>query len=366
MTYRGHWIALLAVLLGSFAILGGYAPRIYSGAPPIPARVVGPEGETVLDGEAIRRGQNVWQSMGGQEVGSIWGHGAYVAPDWTADWLHREARLRPRRAGRGAEGAAGYAALAPERQAALRARLDGTDAHATPTIPRPARVTRRRRCARAAFAAERARTTRTSSATGVDAYAIPRGRARPIPRELRDLAAFFWWTSWAALDQPARATAVTYTQNWPHEPLVGNRPTGGRRDVERGSFVLPAGRHRRAGLVPRAGEPEDEPQPSCRARDPLFGLQPDAEPARHVQVLLGGRRAAASCRSALGAVTAHYGVEGQASTASRWPKWLPYAVTRTWHTQLGIFWIATAWLATGLFVAPGGRRRRAAVPARSA
>jgi nitric oxide reductase subunit B len=27
-------------------------------------------------------------------------------------------------------------------------------------------------------------------------------------------------------------------------------------------------------------------------------------------------------------------------------------VTRTWHIQLGIFWIATAWLATGLFVAP--------------
>ena len=23
-------------------------------------------------------------------LGSIWGHGAYQAPDWTADWLHRE------------------------------------------------------------------------------------------------------------------------------------------------------------------------------------------------------------------------------------------------------------------------------------
>src|SRR5690606_34949722 len=32
--------------------------------------------------------------------------------------------------------------------------------------------------------------------------------------------------------------------------------------------------------------------------------------------------------------------------------WLPYAVVRTWHTQLGILWIATAWLATGLFLAP--------------
>jgi nitric oxide reductase subunit B len=30
-----------------------------------------------------------------------------------------------------------------------------------------------------------------------------------------------------------------------------------------------------------------------------------------------------------------------------------FSLTRTWHTQLGIFWIATAWLATGLFMAPG-------------
>ena len=54
----------------------------------------------------------------------------------------------------------------------------------------------------------------------------------------------------------------------------------------------------------------------------------------------------------LGAVTAHYGVEGDGFYGIPLAKWLPYAVARTWHTQLGIFWIATAWLATGLFVAP--------------
>jgi nitric oxide reductase subunit B len=54
----------------------------------------------------------------------------------------------------------------------------------------------------------------------------------------------------------------------------------------------------------------------------------------------------------LGAVTAHYGVEGDGFYGFPLAKWLPYAVARTWHTQLGIFWIATAWLATGLFVAP--------------
>ena len=44
----------------------------------------------VIPSGDIGKGQNVWQAMGGMEVGSIWGHGSYVAPDWSADWLHRE------------------------------------------------------------------------------------------------------------------------------------------------------------------------------------------------------------------------------------------------------------------------------------
>jgi nitric oxide reductase subunit B len=39
----------------------------------------------------IEDGQNIWQTIGGMQQGSIWGHGSYLAPDWSADWLHREA-----------------------------------------------------------------------------------------------------------------------------------------------------------------------------------------------------------------------------------------------------------------------------------
>jgi nitric oxide reductase large subunit len=56
-----------------------------------PQQVVTTDGVTLIGTGEISAGQNVWQSMGGMEVGSIWGHGSYVAPDWTADWLHREA-----------------------------------------------------------------------------------------------------------------------------------------------------------------------------------------------------------------------------------------------------------------------------------
>src|SRR5690606_19295895 len=73
------------------AVLGYFGLELYREAPPIPSKVVTADGQTLFTGQQIKDGQNVWQSIGGQEVGSIWGHGAYVAPDWSADWLHREA-----------------------------------------------------------------------------------------------------------------------------------------------------------------------------------------------------------------------------------------------------------------------------------
>jgi len=90
MEYRRLWIGLAVVILGSFAILGGYGWDLYRKAPPVPERVRTTGGRLLFTGQEIRDGQNVWQSLGGQEMGSVWGHGSYVAPDWSADWLHRE------------------------------------------------------------------------------------------------------------------------------------------------------------------------------------------------------------------------------------------------------------------------------------
>ena len=85
------WISFAVVLVVSFSVLGWIGTRIYQEMPPLPARVVDTDGAVVVADGDIGRGQNVWQALGGMEVGSIWGHGSYVAPDWTADWLHREA-----------------------------------------------------------------------------------------------------------------------------------------------------------------------------------------------------------------------------------------------------------------------------------
>lgn len=87
---RKLWLLLAALLLSSFAVLLWMGREIDLKAPPMPDRVVTESGRTIYSRADIERGRQVWQSIGGMQLGSIWGHGGYVAPDWSADWLHRE------------------------------------------------------------------------------------------------------------------------------------------------------------------------------------------------------------------------------------------------------------------------------------
>ena len=80
MEYRKLWIAFALVIVGSFAVLGYFGSEIYRDAPPVPERIVTTDGRVLWTGAEIKDGQNVWQSTGGQELGTVWGHGSYVAP----------------------------------------------------------------------------------------------------------------------------------------------------------------------------------------------------------------------------------------------------------------------------------------------
>jgi len=119
---RRAWLILGGTLAISFLLLGFFGREVYRQAPPLPERVVTTDGRLLMTKDDILTGQQVWQSTGGQQLGTVWGHGAYQAPDWSADWLHRESvallQLWAQR-----EGAASFDALNPERQAALTERL---------------------------------------------------------------------------------------------------------------------------------------------------------------------------------------------------------------------------------------------------
>ena len=116
------WIFFGLVVVPSFVVLSWIGTRIYEEAPPVADQVVTTDGTVVIGDGEIQAGQNVWQSLGGMEVGSIWGHGSYVAPDWTADWLHREAMFILDRWAHDDFGS-DYEQLDDERQAQLSGRL---------------------------------------------------------------------------------------------------------------------------------------------------------------------------------------------------------------------------------------------------
>src|SRR5262249_882156 len=120
---RKLWVTGAVVVAASFAVLGWIGSRIYQEMPPIPDRVITADGRDVIPSGEIALGQNVWQSLGGMEVGSIWGHGSYVGADWTADWVHRELTFVLDQWSR-REFNSSYGELTLENQSRLRGRLE--------------------------------------------------------------------------------------------------------------------------------------------------------------------------------------------------------------------------------------------------
>src|SRR5690606_32837496 len=120
---RKLWTGLAILLISSFAVLLWVGSEVHRQAPPMPERVVSSDGSVVYTRADIEKGRQVWQSIGGQQLGSIWGHGAYVAPDWGADWMHREAEAILDRWAAREHGLASYKALDAPTQAAYAARV---------------------------------------------------------------------------------------------------------------------------------------------------------------------------------------------------------------------------------------------------
>jgi nitric oxide reductase subunit B len=355
------WTIFAVSMVVMFGALLFFGYQIYVAKPPIPDAVRTASGQVLYTKADIERGQNVWQSMGGMEQGSIWGHGSYVAPDWSADWLHREAvSLRDGIAGTSPQKP--FAALAEPDQArfdAILKREMRTNTYNAGT--REITVTDQRAAAIATTAGYYSDlfTNRTVKAQRLRVlYAMPQAAAL-TPSEAHELGAFFFWTAWAATtDRPA--ATITYTSNWPHEPLVGNTPPGSIfLWTFLSIFALLGGIGALVWYYAREFDVwrrDIEPDEGFAVRDVLDGatITPSMRAtAKYFFVVT----ALFFLQVLLGIVTAHYAVEGQGLYGLPLAGYFPYAVTRTWHTQLAVLWIATAWLATGLYVAPllGGR-----------
>src|SRR5262245_29972949 len=347
---RKLWIQLAIVFFLSFAALGWLGRQIYLAAPPIPETVHTTTGQTLYSAEQIRNGQRAWLAAGGQQLGTVWGHGSYVAPDWSADWLHREAAAYRDIRSRALYGAP-YDRLATGQRGAVDAAVR-EEMRSNTYDPATGTLTLSPERAAAIAQVERHYTALFGDAAALDTlreqYAMTTN-ALPRAEDRKALAGFFFWSAWSATTDRPGETGLSYTSNWPHEPLVGNRLTTSAAMWSIASIILLLAGI--AGMAWYHTAHAEAPDPRTPARDPLLNAvaTPSMKATRKYFFVVIGLILA---QIGMGAVTAHYAVEGHAFFGIPLADLLPYTVSRTIHTQFGIFWIATAWLATGLYFAP--------------
>ena len=334
--------AAIAAMVGGFAVLILITVKAYENAPPIPGKVVDPAGNVVFTKDDVTAGQQVFLKHGLMNNGTIWGHGGYLGPDFSAQYLHSLTLdladdLAMQRLGRG------YAALAPEEQAAINGAVALTLKHngydsANDTLILPEGA---------------AKSFSRQIGYWTDYFKSPArngglmAEAVSDPEELRQLTAFFAWTAWAAAAERPGKT-YSYTNNFPYDPLAGNSPTAGALLYSAISLVFLLGG---TGLVLLAfgkfeylGWHRDESGVLALAL-PTGEVQRAALKFMVVAALLFFGQ------TLIGGAVAHYRAEPGSFYGIDLSGFLPSNLLRGWHLQLAILWIATAYVGGALFVA---------------
>ena len=337
-------IGVIFTIFVGFSILIFIAVRAYKDAPPIPLKVVNARGETVFTGEDILAGQQVFLKYALMENGTIWGHGAYLGPDFSAAYLHSLALEAAKTEAQQIYGRPLTDLGTPERDAVESAvqRLLQENRYTpnTQTL---------------AYSEPEAASYRQQIGEWADYFAHPEKNGGlktnyiDNPQELRELTAFFAWTAWASVaHRPGRD--YSYTSNFPYDPLAGNTPPAAAYLWSALSLItLLAGT---AAILFAFGKFN------------YLGWKGLPSPA-HPQMLPG--RPSASQQATIkffvivtllflaqvlvGAATAHNRAEPGSFYGLPLYQWFPSNILRTWHLQLAIFWIATAYVAGALVLA---------------
>ena len=340
------WWRHTAILLLVFGltVLLWLAVRTYRGGPPIPDRVVDSTGASVFTGGDIMAGQQVFLQYGLMENGTIWGHGAYLGPDFSAAYLHALVEdVRDRMA---AQEGHSWSTLSPAEQAAVDARVRN--------VLKANRYDDRTRMlifleAEAASYHRQIALWRAYFAQPHDNSGLP-SRYITDAETLRHLTAFFAWTAWASVvTRPG--TDYSYTNNFPYDPAAGNTVTSEAilwsalslitLLAGTGLVLFAFGKFDYLGWKGRTGHvhPQLLPvstTPSQRATLKYFVL---------VALLF-------LAQALVGGATAHYRADPGSFYGVDLSRFLPSNIVRTWHLQLAIFWVATAYIAGGLLLAP--------------
>jgi nitric oxide reductase subunit B len=326
---------VLVVVCGFF-VLGLLAYRTYMAHPPVPSRVVDPSGNVLFTGHDISTGQKIFLHSGLMEYGSVFGHGAYLGPDYTADYLRRSADLV-----RDSYGGASSDAAARRTIEDMRANRYDASSHTL------------------RFSAPQASAFRKLVGHYTTFFSAPRSEHGLKPdaitdkAELRQLTSFFAWTAWAAAAKRPGHN-YSYTNNWPSEPRVDNKPTANVIVWSVLSLIaLLGGIGLLFGAFGRWGRAlgwhgREQATLSFRAPGDV-ALTPAQRATAWFFFVMA---ALFLIQTFVGAASQHYRAEIDNFFGFDLARFFPYNLMRTWHVQLAIFWVATSFVAAGIFLAP--------------
>lgn len=339
------WRSVVLTTAFGFALLAWLAARTYKDAPPIPKHAVSQSGESLFSGDDILAGQRIFLKHGLMENGTIWGHGAYLGPDFSAEYLHTlalDARSILARQRWHRE----FAELSPQDKTAVSAEVEQSlkqnrydDKSETLVLTD----------AEAASFREQQNKWMTYFSRPEDNGGLPANYISDR-RDLRQLTAFFAWTAWAAVaNRPGKL--YSYTNNFPYDPGVGNVPTADAvlwsalsliaLLVGTAAVLFAFGKFDFLGWKRKADHVHPRMIPGATTESQKAAIKYFVVAALLLlaQVLVGGG-------------TAHYRADPGTFYGIHLSNLVPSHVLRTWHLQLGILWIVTAYVAGGLFLAP--------------
>jgi nitric oxide reductase subunit B len=343
MIARGWIQGAIIVLIIGFFIMGVLTYYTYNDEPPIPNVVTKTDGSTLFTRADIMAGQQIFLGNGLMEYGSIFGHGAYLGPDFTTEYLHRAALASIDFYG-GTNSDTARSRTIQDFKTNRYNQADGTLVYTDAQT----------------HAFEECRTYYASFFGESTTKFGLRPNAVKDPEDIRQLTAFFSWSAWtASTTRPGHD--YSYTNNWPPEPLVDNHSTA---DAVVWSMLSLAALLGGLGLILAAfgrwnllgWHGREQQTMSFRAPDQVL-----LTPAQKTCAWFFFAMAAMFLvQTLLGGASEHYRADLQTFFGIDLGRLLPFNVVRTWHLQLSLFWIVTSYLAAGIFLVPmiSGREPR--------
>jgi nitric oxide reductase subunit B len=349
-TLKKAAIVCFIIAMGGLLLGGLVANRE---VPPYPDRVLSPDGTVLFTGADILAGQDVYQRYGLMDHGSVWGHGSQRGMEFSAVTLHRVGEKVLEQFSFSEYGRT-YEELAGEEKDLIDIR---TRRSMKANNYDPAGDTLSLNAAQVAALEDNGEFWERTFRDGDAGYGFLPGQI-PTKEERKQLGRFFFWTAWVA--SAARpGNDYSYTNNWPHESIAGNVATtetyiwtiGGIISlfITLGLFVFWVHRDRLW-----YGQPMGVPLAEKLVDTPLTSSQMKAAKFFLVVILLF------LLQTCFGGLLAHYTVHPGSFYIPIVGKLIPYSWAKTWHLQLAIFWIATTWVASAIYLAPivGGREPR--------